>query len=256
MNQQKPLIALQLYTLRDLCAERGLPDVLKEVAKIGYDGVEFAGFHNMRAELLKDELDKNELQVAGAHIPLDDFLEKNLPETVRYNHAIGNRTLICPALPEPWRDSIASWRKSAAFFSELAAELGQHGLRLGYHNHTIEFQPMEGVLPWDVFYGNTKKEIIMQLDTGNALAVGVDVAPFIERYPGRSLTVHLKDWARDGKSQPLIGEGDVNWTEIFRLCHEIGATEWYIVEQESDTLPALECAARSLENLRHMLQTG
>lgn len=255
MNKRRIPIALQLYILRDLCKERGLPAVLKEVAKMGYEGVEFAGFYEMEAGRLKDELDKNGLQVAGAHIPLNDFLE-NLPETIRYNHAIGNRNLICPALPEAYRDSIASWRKSAELFNELAAEIGQHGMRLGYHNHTVEFQPMEGLLPWDIFYENTSSEILMQLDTGNALAAGVDVASFIERYPGRCQTIHLKDWRRAEKSQALIGEGDVNWQEIFRLCQEIGATEWYIIEQESDPIAALECAALSIKNLRYMLQTA
>ena len=41
-------IALQLYSIRGEC-ERDLPGTLKAVAKMGYDGVEFAGYHKYRA---------------------------------------------------------------------------------------------------------------------------------------------------------------------------------------------------------------
>jgi sugar phosphate isomerase/epimerase len=38
-------IAVQLYSVRDACA-RDLPGTLKQVARMGYQGVEFAGYHN------------------------------------------------------------------------------------------------------------------------------------------------------------------------------------------------------------------
>ena len=45
-------IALQLYSVRDDCA-RDLPGVLKEVARMGYEGVEFAGYYGRDAATLK-----------------------------------------------------------------------------------------------------------------------------------------------------------------------------------------------------------
>lgn len=65
----------------------------------------------------------------------------------------------------------------------------------GYHNHFTEFAPLDGEMPWDTFFGNTKKEVVMQLDTGNAMHGGADPVPFLKRYPGRALTVHLKEYA-------------------------------------------------------------
>lgn len=249
-------IALQLYSVRDDCSERGLAAILKEVAAMGYQGVEFAGFHGLDASELKTELDANGLKVAGAHIPLEDLLGDRLSSTIEYNKTIGNRFLICPILPEEHRNSIASWRKSAALFNELATKLAAHGMSIGYHNHTLEFVELDGILPWDVFYGNTGSDVVMQLDTGNALAAGADVAPFIEKYPNRSVTVHLKEHAHDVEKQPLIGQGDVDWQRIFRLCEETGGTEWYIVEQESSAYPPMECVRHCLDNLRRMLQNG
>src|SRR5690606_5103037 len=170
------------------------------------------------------------------------------------NRAIGNRFLICPMLPEENRVSLEAWKKSADLFNDLAGRLADENMLVGYHNHTAEFLPIDGVLPWDVFYGITRKEVVMQLDTGNALAAGADVTPFIEKYPGRSITVHLKEHSGDDQNKALIGEGDINWSEIFRLCEEVGATEWYIVEQESYAHPPMECVRLCLKNLRALLR--
>ena len=46
-------IALQLYTLRDLTAKNFI-GTLKEVAEIGYDGVEFAGYGKNKQRLYRD----------------------------------------------------------------------------------------------------------------------------------------------------------------------------------------------------------
>lgn len=245
-------IALQLYSVRNDCSERGLPAVLKEVAAMGYDGVEFAGFHGLTAPEVRQQLADHGLQVAGTHTPIADLLDDRLDQTIDFNREIGNRFLICPGLPDEYRDSLDTWKRTADLFNQWSERLAREEMRIGYHNHTVEFTPVEGILPWDVFYGNTRPDVIMQLDTGNALVAGADVTPFIEKYPHRSITVHLKEHSATNKTA-LIGEGDVRWSEIFRLCQEVGSTEWYIVEQESYAHPPMECVRLCLENLRRML---
>jgi hypothetical protein len=44
----------------------------------------------------------------------------------------------------------------------------------------------------------------MQMDTGNALYGGADPVPFLERYPGRARTVHLKEHSKTN-DKALIG---------------------------------------------------
>jgi sugar phosphate isomerase/epimerase len=125
-------------------------------------------------------------------------------------------------------------------------------MRTGYHNHAFEFQPLEGEFPWDTLASHTNQEVILQIDLGNAAhGTGVDPVPFIGKYPGRSQTVHIKDHSASN-DKALIGEGDIRWDDVFRLCESVGATEWYIVEQESYAYPPLECIRRCRENLRRM----
>ncbi|MDP6107122.1 MAG: sugar phosphate isomerase/epimerase, partial [Candidatus Brocadiia bacterium] len=49
-------IGLQLYSVRDDSA-RDLPGTLEAVAKMGYTGVEFAGYHGYGADDLRKMLD-------------------------------------------------------------------------------------------------------------------------------------------------------------------------------------------------------
>jgi len=37
-------------------------------------------------------------------------------------------------------------------------------MRVGYHNHNIEFKPLDGELPWDPFFNRAKKEVVVQFE--------------------------------------------------------------------------------------------
>ena len=243
-------IALQLYSVREDCA-RDLPGTLKAVAAMGYVGVEFAGYHDRDAAELRKMLDDLGVRAAGTHTGLDTLLGDQLEQTVAFNRTLGNRFLIVPGLPEERRSSRAAWLETARIMNEVAEKVKPAGMRVGYHNHMIEFEPMEGEAPWDTLFGAAAPEVVMQFDTGNAMHGGADPVAVLQRYPGRAATVHLKEFSRDGEPR-IVGEGDVQWDEVFRLCETTGGTEWYIVEQEQYPYPPLESAERCLENLREM----
>ncbi|HZT40649.1 MAG TPA: sugar phosphate isomerase/epimerase [Chthonomonadaceae bacterium] len=244
-------IGLQLYSVRE-DAKRDLPGVLAAVSKMGYEGVEFAGYYGHSAEDIRRMLDDNGLKCCGTHTGLDTLLGDKLPATIEFNQTIGNRFLIVPWLGEELRDTKEALLATAQRMNDISDQVQPHGMRTGYHNHTFEFHPMAGgELPWDIFFGNTRPEVVMQFDTGNAMHAGAEAPPFLRRYPGRATTVHLKEYSSTN-DKALIGEGEVDWKTIFDLCENVGGTEWYIVEQESYAYPPLECVDRCLQALRAM----
>ncbi|NLC58398.1 MAG: sugar phosphate isomerase/epimerase [Armatimonadetes bacterium] len=250
-RRQQPRIGLQLYSVRDDCA-RDLPGVLKAVAAMGYQGVEFAGYYGRSAEELRKLLDENGLVCCGTHIGLETLLGDQFEATVRFNKTLGNKFLIVPGLPAERTASRQAWLETARLFNEIAKKLEPHGMYVGYHNHTVEFKPLDNELPWDTFFGNTDKRVVMQFDTGNALAGGAEAAPFLRRYPGRALTVHIKEHSATN-DKALVGEGDVKWAEILSLLRRTANTEWYIIEQESYAYPPLECVEKCLRNFEKLL---
>ncbi|MCK4293329.1 MAG: sugar phosphate isomerase/epimerase [Planctomycetes bacterium] len=243
-------IGLQLYSVREDC-KRDLPGVIAAVAKMGYKGVEFAGYYGRSAKELRKMLDDNSLVCCGTHTGLDTLLGDNLAKTIEFNKTLGNKYLVVPGLPAKNRASHQAWLDTAKLFNELAEKVRPHGMLVGYHNHSAEFKAIDGELPWDTFMSNTSKDVIMQLDLGNAMHGGADPLPYLYRYPERAITVHLKEFSKTN-NKALVGEGDVPWKAFFALCKAVGGTEWYIVEQESYAYPPLECVDRCLKNLRKM----
>lgn len=243
-------VAVQLYSVREACA-KDLPGSLKAIAKMGYQGVEFAGYHNFSATDVRKMLDDNGLKAAGTHTGIASLLGDELEKTVAFNKTIGNIYLIVPGLPTEYRADLAGWKKTAGLFNEIADRLAKFGMVTGYHNHSHEFTPENGVTPWDAFFGIAKPAVVMQADSGNALHGGADIIPLIKKFPGRALTVHLKEYSKTN-DKALIGEGDIKWNDLFQACETVGGTKWYIVEQESYAFPPMECIQKCLENVRKM----
>ena len=250
MKMARIPVALQLYSVREDCA-RDLPGTLEAVANMGYDGVEFAGYYGRTPEELSKMLEDLDLRVAGTHIGIETLLGDELERTIEFNNILGNQFLILPGLPEERRNSRAAWLETARLMNAIADRVKTEGMRVGYHNHAVEFQPIDGDLPWDIFFGATVPDVVMQLDTGNAMHGGVSsdgVLEILKRYPGRAATVHLKEFSSKNELA-LIGEGEMKWQEFFSLCEKMSGTQWYIVEQESYAYPPLECVRRCISNL-------
>ena len=241
-------IGLQLYSVRNEC-EKDLAGTVAAVAKMGYKGVEFAGYYNRDAKTLRKLLEDVGLRCCGTHIGLETLLGDDLPKTIEFNQTLGNKFLIVPGLAEKYTKTRPAWQTTADLFNDLAAKVKSHGMRVGYHNHTTEFKALDGELPWDTFFGRTNQEVVMQFDTGNAMQGGGDATVYLKRYPGRAATVHVKPFSK-AKPNALIGEDELPWKEIFNLCETLAATAWYIVEYESDAYPPLVSVEKCLQTLR------
>ena len=103
----KRRIALQLYSVRGDCA-KDLPGTLREVAEMGYDGVEFAGYHGRSARDLRYMLDDLGLEVAGTHVGIDTLQGERLRDSIEFNRVLGNRFLVVPMLPDDMTSSRGS----------------------------------------------------------------------------------------------------------------------------------------------------
>ena len=239
-------VGLQLYSVRQQCA-KDLPGTLAAVSKIGYKGVEFAGYYNHSAAELRKMLDDNGLVACGTHTPYESIKPAKLQETIAFNKTIGNKFLIVPWMNEAKTQQV--WLDRAKEFNDLAAKLKPEGMWAGYHAHQHDFNKIDGVSAWDLFFGNTKPAVIMQLDTANCASGGADPVAVLKKYPGRELTIHLK--AHGGGAEAVIGEDQVQWKEVFAFCESKGKTKWYVVEHESSSNP-LDAVKRCYEALQKM----
>lgn len=124
--------------------------------------------------------------------------------------------------------------------------MNQH---IGYHAHAHDFEKFEGESAWDIFFGQTKPEVIMQLDTSNCCEGGADPVAVLHKYPGRGRSIHIK--AFGGGPDAVIGEDKVNWEEVFAFCETKAGTQWYVLEHESSGDP-LKAVRRSYQALNKL----
>jgi sugar phosphate isomerase/epimerase len=236
-------VGVQLYSVRGQC-KKDLPGTLTAIAKIGYRGVEFAGYHERSAKELRKMLDNLGLVACGTHTPYESVQPAKLAETIEFNREIGNKFLIVPWMTGKTKQD---WLDKAKLFNEVADKVKAEGMWVGYHAHQHDFQKIEGESAWDIFFGGTKADVVMQLDTSNCVEGGADPVAVLKKYPGRAKSIHLK--ANGGGPEAVIGEDKVDWKGVFEFCEGQGATQWYVVEHESSKDP-LEAVKRSFEALK------
>jgi sugar phosphate isomerase/epimerase len=223
-----------LYSLRDACAA-DLEGTLREVAAIGYDGVEIFDLHGHAPAQVAGWLDELGLVALARHSQLA-AIEDELPALAAEARALGWQRLVVSYVDPADLGEATLERIMVAATAAVEA-----GLELGYHNHDAEVTlGFLELLPPSVF---------LELDAGWAWYAGVDPASLL----GRGPIVHIKDLrSRSGREFCAVGDGAVGNDVLAPAAVEAGV-EWLVVEQDESDGSELEDAARSFEALRRML---
>jgi sugar phosphate isomerase/epimerase len=240
-------IAIQLWTLRDLVAA-DLPGTIRRLAKLGYAGVEFAGFAGWGPDTIRAALEADGVAVVGCHIGFE-ALTTDAERAIDQVEAIGGRRVVVPGVPEAWRRQAGWVDRSIAHLVELADRCATRGLRLAYHNHDFELAALDGAPMWDRLTGALPPELELELDVYWAAYAGHDPASLIDA--PRVQLLHMKDLgAGPGRADLPPGDGTLNWPAIIKAA-DAAAVEWFIVEQDNP-VNAFSSAVRGLEFLRSM----
>ena len=252
VGSKKIPVGIQLFSFREQ-ANAGFDGILKKAAEIGFSGVEFAGYgpYGSKPAELKKVLDDLGLKAFGTHTGFGAFQPDNLQRTMDFHKALGCNYIIIPGMGEEQLSTKDACLKTAEFLSGVTEKLQKEGLHTGYHAHGGDFKKVDGALTaWEVLFDNTPKAFVHQIDIGNAFDGNDPERPFrlIERYPGRSLSVHLKE--HGGPRGAVFGEGKVDFKKSISLCESVGGTTCFIVEHETDTANAYECATKCLNYLK------
>lgn len=234
-------LALQLYTIRD-CCETGsqLMDALKEVKKLGYDGVEFAGYAGLTAPEVKKALADTGLTVVATHESVER-LESDLEEIVSFCIGIGCTNIVCAYSPAETAADLVKLKQVLTAAQNCARP---HGINVLYHNHSHEFLTVEGTRPID----EIQRYCLLELDTYWVFNSKVDVPVFMTEHKDRIGLLHLKDGSLNGEPC-AIGEGKNDIQAIIDAAKSIDAG-WLIVEDDNPTPDGLSDAGRSINNLK------
>ncbi len=241
-------IGLQLYSIRDLM-KADLPGTLAQVAAIGYNEVEFAGYFGRTPTEIRDLLARNSLTSPSTHLPID-LLEKNLPQTFADAKTIGHEWITLPWIPEERRKTADDWKTIAGLLNKFAGQAKAAGLRFAYHNHDFEIRPVGGVRPLEILLGNTDPSLVdFEMDIYWVVFGGGDPLDFFKRFPNRFPLVHVKDSSGPPDNRMVdVGSGKIDFRTIFAANDRI---QHYFVEHDQPADPI--ATIRNSYNYLHAL---
>ncbi len=260
-------IGIQLYTVgADL--QKDAPGTIKKLAAIGYKEMETAGFGSAgTASALRKIFDENGIKCPSAHLNFD---LKNLNQSFDDAHALGctyatasvPRMMIAPPLP-PYNPAAPpaeqakfmqqvmkilkapltsdELKKLIDAINQVGAAAKQQGLLFASHNHTFEFEKVDGrPALYSLIEKTDPASVKFEIDCGWAEVAGYHPGDIAKAYPGRVKMLHIKDFSTFGKGDALgpdgpkgteIGAGIIDYRKIFASMTGQGI-EHIFVEQE------------------------
>jgi len=261
--QARVPIGLELYSVRDELM-KDLNGTVTAVAKMGYEVVEFySPYFQWTVEQAKDVrklLDDLGIKCLSTHNGGDAIAADGLSKAIELNQIIGSRYIV---LASPGKvTGVDGWKGLADRLSAAAEKLRPLNMATGFHNHQLEWRPIEGTngqRPMDILAAGTPKDVALQLDCGTCVEAGADPIAWINANPGRIKSTHLKDWGKgEGRGYAVaFGEGDVPWKELLDAAERTGGVEYHLIEQEvSAPGGAIAMAQRCLDNYKKLRQTA
>jgi sugar phosphate isomerase/epimerase len=250
-NWKKIPIGTQLWCVRKQLAA-DIPGTLSALGAMGYEAVELENPFGKSGTEWRTHLDATTLRACGFHHRLEELQGDKLAASVEFNQAIGNRNLIIRSLPPSVYTSADLLKKTADAVNEIAVRLKPHSMRVGYHNHTTDFNRIDGEYWWNQFADQTTKDVVLQFDTGNASEMqGVAPQDFLRRNAGRTISMHVKPFSKKDPDA-YLGADELDWPAIMTAAETVGGIEWYIIEYEREGVPPLESLKANLELFKKM----
>lgn len=244
----EPKIALQLWSIKEDC-EKDFPNVLQEVKKAGYAGVEFAGYYGLLASELRELLTHLDLEIAGSHIPYES-LATHYEATISFEKTLGNTRIVIPYMTFP---DFTGWKNFAEELKVLVSKLKAEGMTLYYHNHAHELTDLADV-DLLVYLTEEVPELKLEVDVYWVHHAGKDVEDWLEAQKANIGLLHMKEMQADSKESTEIGKGILPIARYVEKAKEL-EIPWLIVEQEAfQTLTPMEAIREDYRALAKIVE--
>ena len=229
------------------------------ISQQGYRQVERNDNYGMTAAECRKFLDSLKLEtviwgLAAGDVPAVAKGDMTgLDKSIALAKEAGAKYVACYSTTKEYGSTIEGWKEWAALLNKAGEYLAKHGLKLIYHNHHAEFEPIEGVVPYDVLVPALDPRFCnMELDVFWAIKGGADPVAVMNKYPGRITVLHLKDMsAGPEKTFADLGYGTIDYKPVFDAAPKAGV-KFYIVEHDKpkDSKLAIEHGAEFFKTFK------
>ena len=211
---------------------------LKKIAAIGYKTIEmcsppgyvssgFGPLANMPAKEMRKHFQAAGLTCESSHYGAREFRE-NLDERIAFAKELGLKQMVLSSFGLPKEAKMADWRRAAEDLNKAGEKIKKAGLQTGFHNHHMEFATLDGVLIYDELMKVLDPKIVKMQFQVAVISIGFEAATYMEKYPGRFISLHLADWSATEKKGVPVGKGVVDWKKLFATAKKGGVKNYYV----------------------------
>ena len=225
-------IGLQLYSLRDAMKVDAL-GTLKLVSEIGFKTLEAANYddgkiYGMAPEEFKKVMKNLGMKLTSAHLGGPNYTKETHSQAMDWwkkaleDHEVaGCKFIVKPSMPNlETLDELKMW---CDYYNAIGEITAASKIQFGYHNHSHEFEKIEGETIYDFMINHTdKKNVFFEMDVYWVMRGGSKAVDYMNKYPDRFPVLHIKDEKEIGES------GQIDFKPIYETAYKNGMKDSFV----------------------------
>lgn len=232
----------QTWTIREQLVQ-DFSGTLKKMAGMGYKELEmcsplgyidsgFGPLNQYSGTELKKMIDDTGLVCSSSHYTFGE-LRDSLENRIEWATQLGMKQMVLSSfwLPE---GSLDEYRKACDELNVMAEKTKAAGIQMGFHNHHMEFEKRGDELIYDEMLKVLDPDLVKMQFQVAVVNIGYQAADYFRRFPGRFISAHLADYSEDLNNQVALGDGIVDWNDLFEAA-KIGGVQNFFVEMDPET---------------------
>jgi sugar phosphate isomerase/epimerase len=229
-------IGVQTYIVRDTIG-KDFAGTLKRLSGMGFQSIELCSppgygkewepLTHLTAAQIRETIRTAGLTCESCHYPLVE-LQAHMDERVAFAKDLGLKQMVVSGFWLKKEATLSDWRASAEACNRLGARARKAGLQLGFHNHHFEFAQIDGKLIYDELMKVLDPELVKMQFQVAVISAGFKAVTYFRKYPGRFLSLHLADYSTEKKQTVAVGEGVVDWKELFAEAKAAGVRNYFV----------------------------
>jgi sugar phosphate isomerase/epimerase len=269
-------IGLQLFTFFNMIDE-DVEGTLQKIADVGYKEMESAfskkgDYYGMKPKAFAAMLNGMGMSwkshhvlgapfklPKGAKMPTDangqpikippiKNLKENMQELVDGAAEGGVEYLVCANIPTGTLDELNS---SVEILNKTDEACKKAGITFAYHNHDMEFNEVEGKIPYDILLTNGTMQ--MELDLAWAIKGKKDPVELFKQNPGRFPLWHVKDLDASRENILPVGMGTIDFKRIFEAASVAGMKHFFVEhDMPKDPFSSISESYKYLTDVMHV----
>ena len=236
---KKPVMGIQLYTLRDhIQNAEDFDSTLARLETIGVTDVQISAIGDFPAEIQGEIVRKHNMNVCVTHKGFDRMLT-DLDAMIEEHRKIGCDAMGIGSAPSEGRGNCVNVRSFIRKAEGVGANLREKGMTFNYHNHDFEFEKLDDtdICMMDLLLNESDPELFHFIpDVAWIDYAGADPVDILKKMKGRVKVLHFKDYIIDEENVRhfvSLGKGVVDLKACYKAACEL-EIPYIMYEQDND----------------------